>query len=657
MIKFKKIFAILLVFTIVIGAFIWTKNEVPASAASENNYVLACNVKQLKKAMKAKQAATIIFRTETYNNITIPSVKAAKNKQIFIVTPNSNVTNKARFSTVTVNAVKTYTEDAKGNTIFWDVDETERLTVAKGKTISKLVLSNWLGYDPYFNVREDAKVKNIEIDTEGYESTSNKKKRTVTTSWEDDGLSVKVTFKFNKNGRITKMSGTNLIREGEYTTTYEYDKSGNLIRQDISKPVRRNTVMTYEYDSDNNLIKVIESKNGEKEYITYYEYDSYGNCTYVSGVIPVDEVDYALRPDYDDNGKIISANNVSYTYDSEGRLTEYINTNSYDGYSLKYYYDKNGFLTKTVGDFGYGNNSVNEYSNDFLGNKIFEVDRYEDEQGYSDNATRTLHEKNEYLGDYKVYEDGFVSPVKRFQNTKEEYEKAGYCVVTNTEEFLDAIAPNAKIILACTVELGFYTDYYRFGAEDFNKSHKYVSFEKNGDGYDLVITGVDNLLISGGNIKGTSSAIYTGPGSAKALKFVDCNGVKLNSLYCSHISYVDVSANLLEFYNCHDVGLYDLIIRDSLYGVAAYERSGNIRVYNSKIQSCEGVCYFSEIDNSVLFANCIFARSNSGGEINKSANYNPDVTFRRCSFGVEESKANAFLGKINFDECLWSSGT
>ena len=651
----RKMFALLLVLVVVIGTIMWIRDDVPTSAATESKYKLVCNVKQLKKAMKEKQATTIVFRTETYNNITIPSVKAAKNKKIYIFAPNSAVTNKTRFDTVTVKSAKSYTEAAKGNTIFWDIIYTDQLTIAKGKMVNKLVLTNWAEQDPYFTVRKSAKVKSIEIETEGYKSTADKQNKAITVSWEDKGSPVTATYEFNKFGRLIKMSGANLIRKGDYETTYEYDKNGNLTKQNILTPGKCNTI-TYEYNSDNNLIKVIESKSGGNDNITYFEYDSNGNRNYVSGVVPIDNVDYVLKPVYDDKGKIISANNIAYVYDSEGRLTDYKNENSYDGYWIKYFYDKNGFLTKIIYGSEYGPNSVYEYSNDFLGNRIFEISRYEDEQGYSDNSCRTLHELFECIEDYPVYEDGFVSPVKNKQTNRSEYEKEGYCVVTDTEEFLDAIEPDAKIILACSVELGFCSDYYRFDIEAFNKSHKYVQFEKNEDGYDLVITGVDNLLISGGNIKGASSAIYTSPGYVTALRFVDCNGLKLNSFVCSHKSYIDVSANVIEFYNCHDVGMYNMRIKESLYGIAAYDMSGNIRIYNSEIRGYKGICYFSELDDEkILFANCIFERCGSGGVINQTSNYYPNVTFKRCTFGEEASKENAFIGNYNFVECLWSS--
>ena len=650
----RKIFTLLLAFVIAIGSIMWIRDNVPARAAVENEHKLVCNVKQLKKAMKEKQATTIIFRTETYNNITIPSVKAAKNKKIYIFAPNSAVTNKSGFETVTVKSAKSYTEAAKGNTIFWDIIYTDQLTIAKGKIVNKLVLTNWLEQEPYFTVREGAKVKAIEIDTEGYKSTVDKQNRAITVSWDDKGSPVTATYEFNKFGRLIKMSGTNLIRKGNYNTTYEYDKNGNLTKQNFLAPTSK--TITYEYNSDNNLIKVIESKSGEKDNITYYEYDSNGNRNYISGVVPINDVDYVLRPVYDDKGKIISAKNITYVYDSEGRLTDYKNENSSDGYWIKYYYDKTGFLTKIIYGSEYGDYAVYEYSNDFLGNRIFEINRYEDEQGYSDNRYRTLHELFECIEDYPVYEDGFVSPVKKNLTNKSEYEEAGYCVVTDTDEFLDAIEPDAKIILACSVDLGFCSDYYGFDIEAFNKSHKYVQFIKNKDGYDFVITGVDNLLISGGNIKGASSAIYTSPGYVTALRFVDCNGLKLNSFGCSHGSYIDVSANVIEFYNCTDVGLYNMRIRESLYGIAAYDMCGNIRIYNSVFQAYKGLCYFSELDDdNVLFANCIFERTGSGGVIDQTSKYYPNVTFKRCTFGEEESKENAFIGNFNFVECLWCS--
>ncbi|MCR4624624.1 MAG: hypothetical protein K5795_01480, partial [Lachnospiraceae bacterium] len=86
--RISKVLAFLLAFILVASLL----DFVPAAAA-DNAFKAVYTVKQLKKAMKAKSASSIVFRTETYNDITIPYVKAAKNKTIYIDAPHANITN------------------------------------------------------------------------------------------------------------------------------------------------------------------------------------------------------------------------------------------------------------------------------------------------------------------------------------------------------------------------------------------------------------------------------------------------------------------------------------------------------------------------------------------------------------------------------------
>ena len=102
--------------------------------------------------------------------------------------------------------------------------------------------------------------------------------------------------------------------------------------------------------------------------------------------------------------------------------------------------------------------------------------------------------ENSYLGDTQRYEDGFISPVHDGSFDKEEYEKAGYTVVETVEEFINAIAPGAKIMIA--------PGYYNMS--EFIENHSsyvtnHVVIDDNwADGHELVIVDCDDLVISGG---------------------------------------------------------------------------------------------------------------------------------------------------------------
>ena len=137
---------------------------VPAKA-DQSGIKAVYTVKQLKKAMKAKAPATIVFRTEIYGDITIPSVKNAKNKDIILFAEHADVKNKAKFSSVSIRKVNHYTEAVSGNNIYWDLNYYTDLTVAKGKTVKSLTYMNWNGFMPDYTLRKGAKIKNRKNNT------------------------------------------------------------------------------------------------------------------------------------------------------------------------------------------------------------------------------------------------------------------------------------------------------------------------------------------------------------------------------------------------------------------------------------------------------------------------------------------------------------
>ena len=110
----KTMLVLSLVFTFVISLTTFA----PVRVNAANSSIKAVySLSQLKKAMKAKSAATIIFRTEVFDSITIPSVKNAKNKDGIIIAQNAAVKNKSEFKSIKVVQVNGYTEAVSGNNI------------------------------------------------------------------------------------------------------------------------------------------------------------------------------------------------------------------------------------------------------------------------------------------------------------------------------------------------------------------------------------------------------------------------------------------------------------------------------------------------------------------------------------------------------------
>ena len=110
----------------------------PVQAASDDMKVVY-TLKQLKKALKSKSGGSIVFRTEVNDSITIPSIKAAKNKDVYIVAPYLKIRNKSKFNSITLKSVASYTESVSGNTIIWYNPFETDFVVTKGKTVNKLV--------------------------------------------------------------------------------------------------------------------------------------------------------------------------------------------------------------------------------------------------------------------------------------------------------------------------------------------------------------------------------------------------------------------------------------------------------------------------------------------------------------------------------------
>ncbi len=98
--------------------------------------------------------------------------------------------------------------------------------------------------------------------------------------------------------------------------------------------------------------------------------------------------------------------------------------------------------------------------------------------------------------------------------------------VFTVDEFLDAIAPNTEIILATG-------EYNLTRATGYSRSNSaYYHWEGGYDGYELVITDVENLSIVGGDPNAVT--ISTEPRYANVLRFDNVDGVTLSDLVVGH---------------------------------------------------------------------------------------------------------------------------
>ena len=215
-----------------------------------------------------------------------------------------------------------------------------------------------------------------------------------------------VSYTYDSVGRLIQLNNNSPYMYSHSTHLYEYDNSGNIIRSTETMFDHPTLVSTYMYDGANRL-------RGETGKATWwYTYDEYNNIVSTIGdgdtyftydennrLIKVDDLwcafntaagyqmdDWEADYTYDNNGKLLSmsrnsapgcegytSNQVSYTYDTWGRLTGYSDslgkTASYGYYSdglrsqktvdnttIKYYYNGSDVINETKNGTNFATN-------------------------------------------------------------------------------------------------------------------------------------------------------------------------------------------------------------------------------------------------------------------------------------------------------------
>ena len=626
------------------------------------------NLSQYKKAVKNSNVDTIIYMTESYNDIVIPASSKAKKKNLIIYCENANITNNAKFKTVTVLAAKNFTEKATGNNLTIYGNDTY-LVIDEGKTVKKLTYKDRTIYELDYILRKDAKINNIVI--ENYDTVGKlKKNKTISMKFmgdDDCDTYGTVKYTFDENGRYVKISFDGDYIGSAVTTTYTYDKNGNIIKENVSGSY--GYYLEFKYDSNNNLTDYANyEKSGSFNYGYAYEYDSNNK----------------VIKEYEKDSKGNKELYCTYKYNKKGCITEekYV-----DGvYSCKYTYNSKGCCTKKV-EKSYGKlSSQIETAYDSKGMSIESKISYEEGLMYNYFFVRDAEENKVYtigknvetgsLGDAYFYgeqyglemkyEDGFKSPIDSTYGNEGGMEdadliKQGYTVVSSVEELIEAIEPGAKIIL----KDGYYNmspyleKMWRQYGTKWNDDHKYVKLIEEYDGIGLGIESCDDLLICGGSLRNYYTIMEIDPRYCAVFTFNDCNNLTLCNLTLGHTNTGDCSGNVVDLLNCEDVNLYNM----ELYGCGVYglgaDHSGDITVYHSNIYSCEnGPIAFDSVYGKNSFVRCVFENSRGGGYIWDSES--SELIFESCAFGTEESNTWYFRSDseyVTVNNCLFSEIT
>jgi len=166
--------------------------------------------------------------------------------------------------------------------------------------------------------------------------------------------------------------------------------------------------------------------------------------------------------------------------------------------------------------------------------------------------------------------------------------------VKTVDEFLSAIGPDTMIELEGEVfDLSTAADYGSYGAQYYYWNNQY-------DGPELVITGVDNMIIVGEGV--TISAI---PRYANVLSFINCTNIQLFGFTAGHTEEPGVCAGgVLNFQNCSDVNISGChLFGCGILGIAA-QGCENFFVSQTEIYECnQGALWLGSVENFV-FENC-----------------------------------------------------
>ena len=236
-------------------------------------------------------------------------------------------------------------------------------------------------------------------------------------------------------------------------------------------------------------------------------------------------------------------------------------------------------------------------------------------------------------------------------------------VVNTMDEFLAAIGPDRTMTLAAgTYNLADAADYGRSGGSAWYR------WENVGDGYALVLTGVDNLTIRGAGMDAT--ILEADPRDANVLTLEKCFRVTLEDFTAGHTQepgfcsagVVDLEGSMgvtlrrvglygcgsigLSGSNCTDVQVLDSHIYDcSSSGVSLY-RCDEVRVQNTVFSDIgdrdEGgyaVFSLSECRDTVI-SGCEITGAVATGLLDSWESY--DLTLRKCRFTDNRVTGSAF---------------
>lgn len=225
--------------------------------------------------------------------------------------------------------------------------------------------------------------------------------------------------------------------------------------------------------------------------------------------------------------------------------------------------------------------------------------------------------------------------------------------VSNTEEFLEAIADNTTIMLQPdTYNISEYlATVIDSDCLAWNNAHQYLDAYWYGDMLALDIVGVNNLSIIANSYDGQMVEIVTSSPSADVLNFEYCNDIYLEQLSLGHlIPAGGCQGNVISLYNCKNVSMSMM----DLYGCGVFgiwaSNSGNVTVSDADFHDCSsGAMCISDMTGPFTYNYCTFNRVNDVLWSFDVPTYS--IEFYDCYFGINEWNNVTMDDRVSLYNC------
>src|SRR5919202_2110876 len=211
--------------------------------------------------------------------------------------------------------------------------------------------------------------------------------------------------------------------------------------------------------------------------------------------------------------------------------------------------------------------------------------------------------------------------------------------VSTVEEFFKAIGSNRTIRL-----IG---QRYNFSELSPQLQWTNASIREVYDGYELVISGVENLKIE--SLGQQPSLLVTEPRYASVLNFENCRNITVSKIEAGHWPEKGYcNGSVLKFSDCENIRVDASVLYGSgTYGVSAYNTL-NLSIANLVIKECTyGITSLDKVQNFIA-NNCQFYNNIGVMAFIIVRNCPKSIAFKKCEF-----YENSFDGDYTFSDFFY----